>query len=170
MKILHIALLLSVAIGSSCDLRSDTAKKEMEKFSGTPTPTFSPTPTLAPIDPADVVRVEPGSQGGVIPLHGTKPKETANCTKFDEVKINSSRGETIITGTCSIITVNGDGNTITADAAAEFVFNGTENKVTYTRYVNGARPIVTQNQAGNEVEKVAYEPAKTPAPRGTEAK
>ncbi len=170
MKTLHIALLVSVAIGASCDLRSGTAQKEMEKFSGTPTPTVSPTPTLAPIDPADIVRVEPRSDGSVLSAHGPKPKETVTCDKFDQVNINRSRGEVIINGPCSKITFNGDGNTVTADAAVEFVFNGTENKVKYARYVNGVRPIITQNQPGNEVEKVPYVPAKTPASRTTEEK
>jgi hypothetical protein len=37
----------------------------------------------------------------------------------------------------------------------EIVFNGKDNKVTYSRYGNGHRPNVVDNKGGNVSEKVA---------------
>jgi hypothetical protein len=47
---------------------------------------------------------------------------------------------------------------VTIDAAMGLVFNGTGNAVKYTRFANGKRPTITQNQGGNDVEKVAFLP------------
>jgi hypothetical protein len=56
--------------------------------------------------------------------------------------------------------INGDNNQVTADAAAEFVLNGTSNSLKYARFVNGKQPLIADNQAGNTVEKIAFDPAK----------
>jgi hypothetical protein len=142
-------------------MRSGTAKEEMEKFSGTPTPTISPVPTETPIDPGDIVQVDTTKEGGILTVNATKQEKALNCDKFNQVMVNSNNRVLAINGACRQIVVNGDGNQITADAAAEFVLNGTDNKLKYARFVNGKRPIVTQNQSGNEIEKIAFEPNKT---------
>jgi hypothetical protein len=50
--------------------------------------------------------------------------------------------------------INGDRNKVTADAAMEFVFNGSENVVKYSRFPNGKQPSVIDNRGGNVVEKI----------------
>ncbi len=42
----------------------------------------------------------------------------------------------------------------------EFIFNGAENSLRYSRFANGKLPLVTENQPGNVIEKTAFEPAK----------
>lgn len=157
--LLTIIPMLLFAVLISCDMRSDTAKKEMEKFSGSPTPRVSPAPAEAPIDPADIVQVDTSLDGDTISLNVPEDSKKANCTKFNRVMVNGDRNVFTIKGVCRQILVNGDGSQITADAAMEFVFNGSGNTVTYSHFPNGKRPIVTDNQSDNTVEKIAADAA-----------
>jgi hypothetical protein len=148
---------------TSCDFRSGTAKEEMDKFSGTPTPTVTPlvTSTPTPIDPADIIQVDTTLEGDTLTVNGSKQNKTLTCKKFDQVMINAGASVVTVSGVCRQIIVNGDGNQITADAAMEFVFNGTENSLKYARFANGRQPIISENQPGNNIEKIAFESGKT---------
>jgi hypothetical protein len=162
MKTLLIAIsVISIAVIASCDMRSGTAKEEMDKFSGTPTPTITPPPTPTPVDPADVVQVDTAQEGERLTVNGHSQNKNLACTKYDRVMVNGNGSTATITGACRQIMINGDGNQITVDAAAEFVLNGTSNSLKYSRFVNGKQPIITENQSGNTIEKVAYTPAKS---------
>lgn len=152
-RIIVILCILSLAILTACDVRSETARREMEKYTSTPEPARSPTPEASPIDPADSVAVDTNLDGGTIIVDGMQEKKTANCTKYDRVMVNGDKNVVSIKGVCSRLMVNGDGNEVKLDAATEFVLNGTENSVMYTRYANGKRPIVVENKAGNFIEK-----------------
>jgi Protein of unknown function (DUF3060). len=168
--LLTTVLLVSIAMSASCDMRSGTAKEEMEKFSGSPTPTISPTPTPTPINPADIVQVDTNQEGETLTVNGTKQNKTLVCEKFDQVMINASGSTVTITGVCRQIMVNGNGNQITADAAMDFTFNGSDNTLKYARYVNGRQPLITENQAGNTVDKIAFEPTKNSGSQNKNAK
>ena len=164
MKTLIITLAIAlITVVTSCDVQSEITKKSVEKYQPTPTPSISPTPTEEPIDPADVVTVDTTVEGDTISTHGLKGKETVACTKFNRVMINSSDKVVTIKGACQQIMINGHRNKITADAATEFVLNGSENNVTYARYVNGKRPTITENRPGNVIEKVTGPSAKKSA-------
>jgi hypothetical protein len=157
-KFLFTAICMALIVGLvSCDLRSGTAKDEMEKFSGSPTPTISPVPTPTPVDPADVFKVDTAQEGDTLTVNRNEPKKTLNCAKFDQVMINSTGSVVTISGACSQIMVNGDGNRISADAVSEVVLNGTENSLKYMRFVNGKQPIVIENKPGNVIEKTAFQ-------------
>jgi hypothetical protein len=167
MKTIYTAvLLLSIVTVGSCDFRSGTAKEEMEKFSGTPTPTITPTPTQEPVDPADIVQVDTAQEGATLNVSNSTQNKTVTCSKFDKVMVNSSGSEVTINGACRQIMVNGNSNQIKADAAMEFIFNGTGNTLKYSRFVNGKRPAITENQSGNNIEKAAFEPDKRPQATG----
>ena len=150
-----VTFLLLFAFFAACDLRSDTAKKEMEKFSGSPTPTRTPMPAEIPVDPADVIRTETDVPGETISVAGSDLKRSISCPKFNRVMINGSRNVVTAKGACKNIMVNGDGNQINSEAAVEFVLNGESNTVNYSRFVNGKRPIVSDNAGGNVIEKVS---------------
>lgn len=152
-KLLIVAFVLSIAVLSSCDLRSGRAKEEMEKFSGTPTPMITQAPEPTPVDPADVINVDTSVVGDTISVNGYELKKSIACAKFNPVTINGSKSVVTIKGVCQRITINGDGNQITVDAATQFIFNGTNNSVTFSKYPNGKRPIVTENQPGNTIEQ-----------------
>ena len=140
---------------AGCDFRSETAKKEMEKFSGTPTPSISPPPTELPPDPSEVVEVDVNLQGKeTVSVDGYDQKKSVDCTRLDRVMINGDRSVVTIKGACRQIMINGDDNQITSDAAIEFVINGVRNSVKYSRFVNGKRPIIKENTAGNNIEKI----------------
>jgi flagellar basal body L-ring protein FlgH len=157
-----ITLVLSfLAMLSSCDVRSETAKKEMEKFSGTPTPVSTPAPTPPPVDPADVVQVDTSLEGEVLGINGAGQKKSVNCNKYNAVRINGDSNVLKVSGTCRQIMLNGDNNEVTADAAMEFVFNGTGNILKHARYANGKRPSIVQGQQGNTVEKIPFEAGKS---------
>jgi hypothetical protein len=136
----------------------------MEKFSGSPTPSVSPTSTPTSIDPADIVQVDTSPDGKTLTVDGHMQKRTVDCKGFDRVMINGNGSAVTVTGACRQIMVNGNGNQITADAASEFVFNGTGNSMKYARFVNGKQPLVIENRSGNIIEKTAFEPEKSGQP------
>ncbi len=136
-------------------MRSDTAKREMEKFSGTPTPTISPVPTELPPDPSEVVQVDISVQGNAVTVNGHDLKKSVACDKFNRVIISGGRNVITIKGACQQIMINGDSNQINGDAALEFVINGENNTVKYSRFVNGKRPTVKENAPGNVIEKTS---------------
>jgi hypothetical protein len=161
MKALLIAIsFIAVAVVASCDMRSGTAKEEMDKFSGTPTPTITPPPTPTPVDPADVVQVDTAQEGERLTVNGHSQNKSLTCTKYDRIMVNGSQSTATIMGACRQIMINGDNNQITADAAAEMVLNGTGNSLKYSRFVNGKQPVISENQSGNTIEKIPYTPAK----------
>lgn len=149
-----IAIIFVLAFVMGCDIQSGIAKKSVEKYMPTPTPTVVPTPPEEPIDPADIVNVDISQQGPLISVNGPEVTKPYNCIRYNRVMINLSNKKVTIRGACSQIMVNGDGNEIAAEGTMEFVFNGSGNKATYTKFPNGKRPRVTDN-GGNLVEKAA---------------
>lgn len=152
---LFIIVLMSVTLLTTCDLRSETAKREMEKFTSSPTPPISPTPTPEPIDPADVVKVDTTQEGASISVDGYELKRSVNCSKYNRLLVNGDESVITIKGVCRQVMINGDKNKITAEAAMEFVINGSENTVSYSKYANGKRPSVIENRPGNTIEKAS---------------
>lgn len=167
---ISLAVVLSAANFSSCDLRSGIARQNMEKYTYTPTPTMSPVPTEAPVDPSEVVIVDTSLDGEIVSVNGYSIKKKADCKEFNRVRINGDRNVVELTGPCRQIIVNGDGNDVVADAALEFVFNGSGNSLRYSRYANGIRPTVIQNLSDNLVEKVTAKPPPDPRTRRKDLK
>ena len=148
-------VIISIAIVASCDVQSGITKQSVEKYGPTPTPSISPTPVEPPIDPADVVQVDTSLQGPSLTVNDPKDKMNLVCNKYNRVMVNGGDKVVTVKGACSQIMLNGDRNDVTAEAVMEIIFNGTENKVRYSRYGNGKRPIVTDNKGGNVSEKVS---------------
>jgi hypothetical protein len=156
MKIfLTMISIFSIAILASCDLRSGIAKKEMEKFETKPTPQVAPAAAEVPILPEEIVEVDTGNEGDPITLNVYDEVKTSSCTKFDRLRINGSGNEITIKGPCRQIMINGDRNKVTADASLEFIFNGSNNIIKYSRFPNGKRPVVTDNGPDNSIEKMS---------------
>ena len=156
-----IIVLTAMVLLFSFDYRSGTATEEMEKFSGTPTPTITQAPQETPNGPSEIVQVDTSQDSGALTVTDQTKKPTLTCSKYDRVDVNGSGTTLTINGACRQIQLNGDNNHITADAATVFIFNGTGNQVTYSRFVNGKTPSVVNNQSGNDVQKVPYtSPAK----------
>lgn len=164
------ALVFLAAAFAGCDVRSGTAIKEMEKFEAKPTPAFSPLPSPTPIDPAESVSVDISQESETVHFNGYKEKKTESCKKFDRLIINGDDNEIAIKGVCRQIMINGDRNKISSEAALEFVFNGSENTLTHTLFVNGEPPTVLQNKAGNIVEKLSSSRKNTGASRNSRSK
>ena len=150
-----LSAILLVSALAGCDMRSQTAKDEMDKFSGTPTPTIAAATPEPPIDPADIVQANVDQQGDPISVSGFNQKKTVTCNKFNPVNVNGGSSQVTVKGPCRQMVVNGDGNTITIDAALSIVLNGDRNTVQYARYVNGKRPAVQDNAGSNTVEKIS---------------
>jgi hypothetical protein len=146
--------ILSISIVASCDVQSGMSKQGVEKYVTTPTPAVSPTPTEVPIDPADVVQVDTSESGPSIVINTAQDKMNVVCSKYNRVMVNGARKVVTVKGACSQIMLNGNQHDVTAEAVGEIVFNGAENKVRYSRYANGKRPIITDNEGGNLTEKV----------------
>lgn len=158
MKILlTILAVILLSTLTSCDVQSGITKKSVEEYQPTPLPSVAPTPVETPIDPADVVEVDIAQQGDLISLNEPKMKKTVTCDKYNQVMLNDSDGVITIKGACRQIMINGNRNDVTAEAVMSVVFNGEENKVKYSRYANGKRPVITNNKPGNITEKIVAE-------------
>jgi hypothetical protein len=142
-------------IAASCETRSGIAINSMEKYVSSPEPPRSPSPEPTPIDPADVIVGDEKLDGKPVNLNGRDEPLSGKCTEFNRLMVNGDGNTVTITGACRQIMVNGDRNKITAEGSVSILFNGTENVVTHSRYVNGKYPSVTQNKPGNTVEKAA---------------
>jgi hypothetical protein len=153
-RIIAILLIVSAGVLASCDVRSETAKREMEKYTSTPEPMGTPTPTATPVNMGDVVKVDTSVEGPNISVDGYDLKKSVACPKYNRVLVNGDRNNLTVTGVCQQIMLNGDANEVTADAAAEFVINGSKNIMRYSRFANGEPPKVVENQQGNTIEKV----------------
>jgi len=156
--VLLTACLIFIALVTACE-PSGIAKEEMEKFSGTPTPTLAPTPEQTPIPAADTVQVDTSLDGEILTVNAERQK-SLNCVKYNQVMINSDASTVTIKGACQRVVVNGDRNQITADASSSFEFNGGGNTVTYSRFVNGKQPLVSNNDGDNDVSFVSAADAK----------
>lgn len=99
--------------------------------------------------------VDSSLQGPTISISESNRKRSVVCDKFNRVMVNGRDNEITVTGGCRQILINGDRNEVTAVAAAEIVLNGSDNKVRYSRYANGKRPVISDNKTGNVVEKAA---------------
>ena len=151
LALLSAALLLSF---SACDVQSEMAKKSVEKYTATPSPAASIVPE-EPIDPADVITVDITQPQGPKRLVNTTFKKTIlDCNKYNRVSVNGDDWEVTIKGACEQIVMNGDRNTVNLNAVTAVMFNGAGNSVRYAKYINGRRPVVTDNGPDNVVEKV----------------
>lgn len=147
----NFALLIALAIcfyTAACEVQSDITKKSLEKYQPTPTPEKIVV-AEEPIDPADIITADVSTDGPMITVSRTTDKKKLNCDKYNQVMINGSGHKVEIKGACRQIMVNGDRNQVTAVAATEIITNGSGNTVEYSKYVNGKKPIATDNSKGN---------------------
>jgi hypothetical protein len=150
MKIFSVYIAVIIfSFVTACDVQSGMSKKSVEKYTTTPTPAAT-VAAAEPIDPADVVQVDTASPGPPIAINKATEK-TANCDKYNRVTVNGDGREVTIKGVCSQIMVNGDNARITAIAASEIIVNGHNNTFQYSKYPNGARPVVKDNGSGNTI-------------------
>ena len=150
----NFALMMFVTLAlfcAACDVQSGIATKSVEKYVPTPTPERTIIPE-EPIDPADVVQVDT-NEGPQISVNPSDDKKAVDCSKYNRVKINGDRKIVTVRGICKQVMVNGDNNQVLSSGFAELVLNGHENYVEYTKFVNGKRPLVTDNGQGNSVSK-----------------
>ena len=119
-----------------CDVQSGITKKSVEKYEPTPTPVKTAT-VIENIDPADVVAADTNADGPTISINPSDTKTSLNCAKYNQAMINVDRKSIKVTGVCKELMINGDGNSITLEAAAAIVINGHQNTIEYSKYVNG---------------------------------
>ncbi len=154
-----VSALAVLALLAACDVQSGMTKKSLEKYNPSPTPVIN-VPTPEPINPGDVVTVDPEASGPTISVNKPAEAKRVKCTKYNRVAINADGLEVNIDGVCKQIMINGDGNKITVTAVSEVVANGTDNKVEFYKYANGKQPFVADNTSSNTVAKgIPPEPA-----------
>jgi predicted regulator of Ras-like GTPase activity (Roadblock/LC7/MglB family) len=159
-KFLYTLVVLCAVVLAGCETQSEIAKKSVEDLKPNPTPPRVQQAPV-PVDPADVVTDDTTKQGATLFENEDDVKKSLNCKEYNRVMINGSRNEITIMGVCSQIMINGHSNKVTAVAAAEILTYGTNNEVSYTKFANGNRPMVTDTAGSNTVSKVAAaEPAK----------
>ncbi|MDM7921786.1 MAG: DUF3060 domain-containing protein [Pyrinomonadaceae bacterium] len=160
-KLLLICTLAALPFAAACDPQSEITKKGLEKYGPTPTPSVEPTPTPVPIDPADAIPAASGEEGPMLIVNKAEETKPLNCDKYNQVMVNSRDHKVTIKGACRQLVVNGNGNEITAEGISEIIFNGENNRVTYSKYVNAKHPQVRDNKGSNAAEKAAAEPQKS---------
>ena len=144
---------LIACMASGCDVQSGITKKSVEKYA--PTPTASKTPEVVEkIDPSDAINADTTVEGPKLSIAKVTNK-TLDCTKYNRVGINIDQQEVKITGVCKQLTLNGDRIRVEAVGVSEIVFNGANNTVKYSKYVNGKKPVIFDNGEGNLAEKAA---------------
>lgn len=155
MKELTLILLITlVSISTACDVQSGIARNSVDQHKEKPTPERSPVPTPTPIDEADIIAAEiGGEQGPMLSVNESASKRTVDCSKYNRLMVNGDNNTITVKGVCASVMFNGDGNTADVNASCEFVFNGDNNNVTYSKYINGRHFILTDNKKTNTVEK-----------------
>ncbi|MEO5859486.1 MAG: DUF3060 domain-containing protein [Pyrinomonadaceae bacterium] len=148
-----------VLVFTGCEVQSEIAKKSVEDFQPSPTPVIVKQ-TPEPIDPADVVTADTSKQGATLFANEDDGKKNLNCKEYNRVMINGSGNEITLIGVCSQIMVNGSRNQIVGAAATEIVTYGSDNTISYSKYVNGNKPQVKDSSGSNTISK--SESVKTP--------
>jgi hypothetical protein len=160
MKHLILFVLAIVLFFGACDVQSGITKRSVEKYATTPTPERTPL-VVEKIDPADVITVENPDQGPNILVNTLFKGNVVDCTKYNRVSVNGNSWEITVKGPCKRLIINGDRNKISGNAFTEIMVNGSDNNVTYSKFVNAKMPIVTDNGENNTIEKTtASEPIK----------
>ena len=163
MKTLIVVLAIAAtAFMSGCDPQSGIASKSVEKYVPTPTPVRTPE-VVEPIDPADAISVDTAQEGERISIPPSDEKKGADCSKYNEVRVNGNGRTVNVKGVCKQLMVNGDQNRITGVAFTSIVLNGTDNQIEYSKYANGKKPAVTDNGPTNTITKVEW--AETAPPK-----
>lgn len=72
-----------------------------------------------------------------------------------DVAIEGSSNKITLTGECHALTINGNGNLVKAEAVATVSTPGNQNKVTWTKAVDGEKPQITNVGSDNVVSKRA---------------
>lgn len=156
MKYAAITTALSLSLFLiGCDVQSGITQKSLEKYQPTPTPEKIATPPEEPIDPADVLNADITLDGPTLSVNRETDKKNLNCDKYNRVTVNADEQKVKIIGACSKIVVNGRGNEIEAVGATEIIAYGQNNAITYSKFVLGKKPLVTDTSGTNTVTKVA---------------
>jgi hypothetical protein len=138
----------------SCEVQSGISKKSVEKYVETPTPE-PVAPKEEPIPPDAIVEVDTSIEGPQIPVSDPKARKEIRCDKFNRVSLNFDDGSLKITGGCERIMINGSRNEVLVEGVASIHFNGNENTLRHSKFLNGKRPMLNDNGQGNVLEFTA---------------
>lgn len=153
MKIIGLyTTLIIFSFAAACDVQSGITKKSVEKYAATPTPEKI-VEVVEPIDPADIVNVPAGEPGPPLIVNRATDKKPVDCTKYNKVTVNGDGYDINIKGVCSQVMVNGDKNRIVTVGFSVVIFNGFQNVVEYSKFVNGKKPLITDNGRENMIQK-----------------
>ena len=153
MKLAALLTVLIAFVAAGCDVQSGITKKSVEKYAPTPTASKAPE-VIVQIDPSDIVNADSTVDGPKLSIDKVTSK-ALDCTKYNRVGINIDQQEVTIKGVCKQLTLNGDRIRVEAVGVSEIVFNGANNTVKYSKYVNGKKPVIFDNGQGNLAEKIA---------------
>ena len=152
---LHFVLIIGSFL-NACDVQSGITKKSVEKYAPSPTPEKT-VEVVEQIDPADIVSVDPAVEGPQLSVNKGDNKTTLDCSKYNRVQINDDARDVTIKGICKRLMINGDRNQVAAAALSEVALNGSGNTVQYSKYVNGKKPVITDNGKDNTISKTTAE-------------
>ena len=163
-KLMLVFAFAIAAVLTGCNPQSGIATKSVEKYVPTPTPIRTPE-VVEQIDPADVITVDTAQEGTRISIPPADERKGADCSKYNDVRINGDGRNIHVKGVCKQLMINGDRNRVFGVAFTSIVLNGTDNQVEYSKYANGKKPAVTDNGPANIITKVAAaEPSQSKRP------
>jgi Protein of unknown function (DUF3060) len=69
------------------------------------------------------------------------------------VRVDGNLNVLTITGSCTVLTVEGNKNKIRVATVGSIVLDGNQNQVSWSKALTGARPVVSNTGSGNSVSK-----------------
>lgn len=100
-----------------------------------------------------LVAVPALAHAGAHKVMGNKKKQSITCKAGDTVDVTGNSNTLTIRGECAALSVAGNGNEVTIDAAASISTAGNKNHVTWKKQAGGKDPDVTNPGTGNVIEQ-----------------
>ncbi len=107
-------------------------------------------------DPPKIVESPTAATAGKATLVISESDKTQSVeAQGRDVAIEGSHNKIVLTGECHALTINGNGNEVKAEAVATVSTPGNQNKVTWTKVVDGEKPQITNLGNDNTLGKRA---------------
>ena len=87
-------------------------------------------------------------------VQGQGRSEAHVCAVNEDVEVNGQGHSLTFTGPCRTIRVNGQGNTVSTDSAANIVASGMNNSVSWKNGADGKKPKISLSGMGNAAPQV----------------
>jgi hypothetical protein len=89
------------------------------------------------------------AESGPLHLEGSGKVVTHSCGKGASARIEGSKNNVVLQGTCTKVSVVGSDNSVTTETVSEISIKGSNNRVTWVSGPKGRKPKMSQTGLGN---------------------